>query len=283
MSYRGFLAKNASDITDPSPVEAEHIANLMRSNFPEDALRWVFRGTWIGPVNIPWDRIDKDDIEKWAASHQPKAVARFKRKILARNGQVKPSICIQGHDGDRCIVIDGHHRAIAHNELGRPVRAYVGHINGQKWIDQALETHSSQEHQGSSPQNKSVEMVLAVNERITLTAGELHALQTASKSPQTPVVSTVHHPLGTEGLWHTPDRHVSAAQQLPAYIQNTARALMRDQDMDESQAIATAVNAVKEWAAGRAFGGHVKVTDEVRQAAQQALREWEQLRASHHP
>ena len=70
-------------------------------------------------------------------------------------------------------------------------------------------------------------------------------------------------------------------QQLPAYMQNTARALMRDQDMDESQAIATAINAVKEWAAGRAFGGHVQVTDEVRQAAQRALREWEDLRASH--
>ena len=120
-------------------------------------------------------------------------------------------------------------------------------------MPQALETHSSQLHQGADP---------------------------ANKSAQTPVVSTEHHPLGEQGLWHTPDRHVSAPQQLPAYVQNTARALMRDQDMDESQAIATAINAVKEWAAGRAFGGHVTVTDEVRQAAQHALREWEDLRAS---
>ena len=124
------------------------------------------------------------------------------------------------------------------------------------------------------------EGVLAVDERITLTAGELAEML---KSPQTPVVSTVHHPLGHEGLWHTPDRHVSTVQQLPAYFQNTARALMRDQGMGESEAIATAINAVKEWAQGHAFGGHVKVTPEVQEAAQRALDEWEDLKRSHHP
>ena len=104
------------------------------------------------------------------------------------------------------------------------------------------------------------------------------------KSKQTPVVSTVHHPLGEQGLWRTPSKKVPEKQQLPAYlnIQNTARALMRDHDMDESQAIATAINAVKAWAAGTAFGGHVKVTEEVRQAAQAALGEWQKLKESHH-
>ena len=103
----------------------------------------------------------------------------------------------------------------------------------------------------------------------------------AAKSAETPVVSTVHHPLGHEGLWHTPDRHVSTMQQLPAYFQNTARALMRDEGMEESRAIATAINAVKEWAEGRAFGGKVKVTPQVQAAARRALAEWAALRASH--
>jgi 8-oxo-dGTP pyrophosphatase MutT (NUDIX family) len=103
-----------------------------------------------------------------------------------------------------------------------------------------------------------------------------------AKSAQTPIVSTVHHPLGHEGLWHTPDRHVSAVQQLPAYFQNTARALMRDQGMPEHQAIPTAINAVDEWRHGTAFGGRVKVTPEVQAAAERAWREWEDLKASHH-
>ena len=101
------------------------------------------------------------------------------------------------------------------------------------------------------------------------------------KSERTPVVSTRHSPLGTEGLWHTPDRH-TGRQQLPAYVQNTAKALMRDEGMEESQAIATAINAVKSWARGEAFGGKVKVTPEVQQAAQRALDEWNQLKESHH-
>jgi hypothetical protein len=57
---------------------------------------------------------------------------------------------------------------------------------------------------------------------------------------------------------------------------------MRDQGMGESQAIATAINAIKEWAAGRAFGGHVKVTPEVQAAASRALAEWEHLKETHH-
>jgi hypothetical protein len=107
------------------------------------------------------------------------------------------------------------------------------------------------------------------------------ALRDWLKSADTARASTEHNPLGTEGLWHTPDKHVPEKQSLPAYIENTAHALMRD-GMEESQAIATAVNAVKSWAEGKAFGGKVKVTPEVQQAAQRALREWEDLKASHH-
>ena len=83
-------------------------------------------------------------------------------------------------------------------------------------------------------------------------------------------------------MWHTPSKKVPELQQLPAYHQNTARALMRDEGMSESEAIATAVNAIKEWAQGRAFGGKVKVTPEVQAAAQRADAEWERLKESHH-
>lgn len=112
-----------------------------------------------------------------------------------------------------------------------------------------------------------------------LTAGQIAELQ---KSAETPVVSTVHHPLGTEGLWHTPSKKVPERQQLPAYIQNIAAALMRDQGMERSKAISYAVNAVKRWAAGKLGWGKRKVTPEVQAAAKRALAEWEKLKASHH-
>lgn len=112
-----------------------------------------------------------------------------------------------------------------------------------------------------------------------LTAGQIADFQ---KSAETPVVSTVHHPLGTEGLWHTPDRHTTERQQLPAYIQNIAHALIRDQGLDRATAIAYAVNAVKRWAKGKLGWGKRKVTPEVQAAAKRTLAEWEALRASHH-
>ena len=97
----------------------------------------------------------------------------------------------------------------------------------------------------------------------------LPASELAAKSAKTPELSTVHRPLGTHGLWGR------KTDQLPAYIQNIAHAMIRD-GHDEGSAIALAVAAVKRWAAG---GNHV--TPEVRAAAAGALAEWEKLRAEH--
>ena len=33
--------------------------NLMRSNFPENSIAWVMRASWVGPIQVPWERIDK--------------------------------------------------------------------------------------------------------------------------------------------------------------------------------------------------------------------------------
>lgn len=101
------------------------------------------------------------------------------------------------------------------------------------------------------------------------------------KSAETPRVSTEHHPLGSQGLWHTPDKHTPDKQQLPAYHQNIAHALMRG-GMGESQAIATAINATRRWAQGNLGEGHGHVHPEVQAAAKRALAEWERLKASHH-
>jgi hypothetical protein len=249
--------KGAQHVTDPSPVEWRHVYAQLEGQFPDAAIEWVKHSTWQGPVNVPWSRIDDDDIDSWAASHQPEAVQRFAKEIARGGKHTNPSVVFHqaNHSDGREVIADGHHRAMArHFKLGKPVLAYVGTVPA-RWMQQARETHSSQLHQGSDPQNKSA---------------------------QTPVVSTVHHPLGHEGLWHTPDKHVPHMQELPAYVQNTARALMRDQDMDEHEAIPAAINAIDEWRHGTAFGGKVKVTPQVQEAAQRAWDEWEALRASHH-
>jgi hypothetical protein len=85
-------------------------------------------------------------------------------------------------------------------------------------------------------------------------------------SAKTPLLSTVHRPLGKPGgpgLFHT------KGLQLPAYIQNIAHALIKH-GHPKSMAIAIAIGTVKRWSRG---GG--KVSPEVRAAAVKALAEWE--------
>lgn len=114
---------------------------------------------------------------------------------------------------------------------------------------------------------------------VSLSASEL---ADAQKSAETPSLEATPHILGPAGLWHTPDKHVPEKQKLPNYIEHIAAALMRDQGMGESQAIATAINAVKRWAKGDLRWGKKKITPEVIAASRRALAEWEKLKASHH-
>lgn len=101
------------------------------------------------------------------------------------------------------------------------------------------------------------------------------------KSEETHSLESTPYQLGPHGLWHTPS-HGHPKEKLPNYIEHVAHALMRDQGMDESQAIATAINAVKRWAKGDLHWGHGKVHPEVVGASQRALEEWERLKESHH-
>lgn len=102
----------------------------------------------------------------------------------------------------------------------------------------------------------------------------------AEKSAETPSLESTPDPLGPNGLWRTPSKKVPEKQHLPYYIQHIAHALMRN-GMDESQAIATAINAVKRWARGDLGEAHGHVHPEVRQASQRALQEWERLKETH--
>lgn len=92
-------------------------------------------------------------------------------------------------------------------------------------------------------------------------------------SVQTARLAEEHHKLGKPGgpgLFH------NKSLQLPAYIQNIARALMKE-GHPKSMAISIAIATVKRWAAG---GGKVK--PEVRAAAAKAVAEWEKDKAVAH-
>ena len=147
------IRKDAADFTDANPVEAEHVYLLMSKNFGPDAIEWVKRAKWIGPIWVPWDRIDTDDKSEWAASHQPEKVQEFEKQMKAHDGHVAPSILVQEPNSQKAFIVDGHHRALAHENLKQRVLAYIGNIEPKDRMA-AEETHSHQIHQGSDPENK---------------------------------------------------------------------------------------------------------------------------------
>lgn len=143
--------KAAADHTDPNEVEAEHVYNQMLINYPPKSIKWIKKCRWIGPIEVPVDRVDTDDERSWAASHQQARVDEFADK-LKKGKPVHPGVSVQEPGETKIKVIDGHHRYQAAAKAGKPFLTYIGFVdsNGGVW-DQ---THSSQIHQGASPQNK---------------------------------------------------------------------------------------------------------------------------------
>ena len=154
IDLREHVTKGAADLSDPNPVEATHVESQLLANYPPDSVSWVTaKGIhWIGPILVPLDRIDTRDEDGWAASHQAGAVARFAEGIKSGTGHTNPVILVQSPENPKAVVIDGHHRYLAYRKLGRPVKAYVGMTD--KVTPAMLETHSSQLHQGASPENE---------------------------------------------------------------------------------------------------------------------------------
>ena len=143
----------ASDFRDANPVDPEHVYLQMAQNFPAEAIEWVRRARWTGPQWVPWNRVDTENEDEWAASHQPGKVNEFVRQIKDHGGHVAPSVLVQEANSPKAFVVDGHHRAVARQKLKQDVLAYVGNIDAADRMA-ALETHTKQTHSGADPQNR---------------------------------------------------------------------------------------------------------------------------------
>lgn len=143
--------KDAKDPHDPNPVDAVHVYNQLLANYPPKAIKWVLKARWIGPIEIPTDRVDVDDVDSWSASHQPDRVDHFVDNL--KDGKpVKPGVCVQEPGENKVKIIDGHHRFLAAQQSGHGYLAYVGFVktDGGPWD----ETHTYQVHPGSDPKNE---------------------------------------------------------------------------------------------------------------------------------
>lgn len=110
-------------------------------NFPPEAIGWMYHAKWVGPVKIPLDHIDfdADDFDYTV----PSKISQFV-EMLKDGKKLLPVILVKTPDGKKLDLVDGHHRFLAYQELGKPVRAYVGTVeeNSGDWDDM----HTYQRH-----------------------------------------------------------------------------------------------------------------------------------------
>jgi 8-oxo-dGTP pyrophosphatase MutT (NUDIX family) len=126
-----------------SDKTAQKVYEQLLENYPPGSIEWVLRAEWSGPRGVTWDEIDHDDMDSWAASHQPGKVGRFADKF--RDGEkVKPAVLAdlptKGGPGEQLLDVDGHHRALAARDAGVPLPAWVGKV-AYADVPAVLQTH----------------------------------------------------------------------------------------------------------------------------------------------
>jgi phage-related protein (TIGR01555 family) len=105
-------------------AEAATVHKVMSEDFPPEAISWVLAGQW-KQTNVRRTDIDYSGRAGWQASKASdrERVERFVPEI--RDGSIKPIILVQPPKG-KAIIVDGHHRALAHMYEGsEKVPAYI--------------------------------------------------------------------------------------------------------------------------------------------------------------
>ncbi len=100
--------------------EADEVFEQLAEDFPPELLDWVFDVDWSGPVAVPLEEVDFSDQESWEATQQPEKVERFREKIEKKEKKgkhPKPAILIAKPSSDVLFIADGHHRALAEQQL----------------------------------------------------------------------------------------------------------------------------------------------------------------------
>jgi len=198
--HKGVLAQLATALDQQDGVPTGQVVyDQLLENYPPDSIEWVQRAEWRGPYLVSWNLIDHDDMDSWAASHEPEHVDRFARKIEAGE-HVNPVVLVldEGGTEDRpdFIDVDGHHRALAYRKLKRPIRAWVGRL-GSPADRKAMElTHLDQVHEGASLLNKSAGPAAALVTRQVLTKSWRDAWR--------------HELRGPDGRWIRSGEHIEA-------------------------------------------------------------------------
>ena len=97
-------------------------------DYDDKYIQFVLSIPWVGPVEVPLSSIDFDNKDNWEASDRTKKVEQF-AGMISDEGFAKPIILVnEMSNNGKMVILDGHTRALAYQELNKPVVAYVGQV-----------------------------------------------------------------------------------------------------------------------------------------------------------
>ena len=112
-------------------VPAQIIYDQLKDDYDEKDIQWVLQIPWIGPVEVPLGSVDFSNKDNWQASKDQAHVDHFV-DLISNQGFSKPVILVNNLTSDeKMIVVDGHHRALAFEQLDQPMMAYVGQVGSE--------------------------------------------------------------------------------------------------------------------------------------------------------
>jgi hypothetical protein len=152
-------------------IDAQTVFETISGDYKDKDIKWIFNAAWIGPVEVPLQSIDFSNKDNWQAAQPEDSdhVQHFVDKIEDEKF-AKPCVLVNNPANDsKMVIVDGHHRALAYLQLGRPVVAYVGQVGADKgdWSDMhdnqkgskenSSKQVSSQQSSQQSPKQKSTQ------------------------------------------------------------------------------------------------------------------------------
>lgn len=127
----------------------DDIIASLQDDYPADAIQWIKAATWEGPEKVDLDEIDFSGRKRWQASKDD--LSGYIDDI--KKGKKKPILLVVVPGREKYVIVDGHHRALAYRELGKPAVAYCAHVDHHEgpWDTmRPWDTMHSQQRDGGS-------------------------------------------------------------------------------------------------------------------------------------
>lgn len=106
-------------------VETVHA--LLEDDYPPKAIDWLRDPALVesieGPRLVPLEQIDFTNQDNWSANEED--ISGYVDKIA--EGKLKPIVLVNEPNDEKFMIVDGHHRALAYEKLGKPAMAYIVH------------------------------------------------------------------------------------------------------------------------------------------------------------